>query len=75
MDVNITDGGVIVENTSFLLSGKEYEIVVKLQLKKKVPQRVYAPRFKKPKSYSYFVVVMDGDERILVGNGSIEKSE
>ena len=75
MDVNITDGGVIVENTSFLLSGKEYEIVVKLQLKKKVPQRVYAPRFKKPKNYSYFVVVMDGDERILVGNGSIEKSE
>ena len=68
MDVNITDNGMVLENTSYLLSGKEYEVVVKLQLKKTVPQRVHAPRFKKPKNYSYFVVVMNSDERILVGN-------
>ena len=67
MDVVITDGGVVIENTAFLLAGKEYEIVVKLQLKKAVPQRVHAPRFKKPKNYSYFVVVLDRDEHILVG--------
>lgn len=41
--------------------------VVHLSLARAVPQRVNAPRFKKPKNYSYFVSVIDGEGRILVG--------
>ena len=36
-----------------------------LKLKKVVPQRVFAPRFKKPKNYSYFVFVENAAGQIL----------
>lgn len=38
---------------------------VSLKLKKVVPQRVFAPRFKKPKNYSYFVFVENAAGQIL----------
>jgi singapore isolate B (sub-type 7) whole genome shotgun sequence assembly, scaffold_0 len=49
-----------------LLAEKEYVLQADLQLARAVPQRVFAPRFKKPKNYSYFVTVLDADDRILV---------
>ena len=44
---------------------KEYLVEVSLKLKKVVPQRVFAPRFKKPKNYSYFVFVENAAGQIL----------
>ena len=49
-----------------LLSNREYMVHVTLQLKEKVPQRVNAPRFKKPKNYSYFVVIENSRGDIMV---------
>ena len=48
-----------------LLVEKEYVVEVSLKLKKVVPQRVFAPRFKKPKNYSYFVFVENAVGQIL----------
>ena len=48
-----------------LLVEKEYVVEVSLKLKKVVPQRVFAPRFKKPKNYSYFVFVENAAGQIL----------
>ena len=48
-----------------LLVEKEYVVEVSLRLKKVVPQRVFAPRFKKPKNYSYFVFVERASGEIL----------
>lgn len=52
-------------NSLIVLSQKQYTIHVSLELVKQVPQRVYAPRFKKPKNYSYYVVVMNMKKKIL----------
>ena len=49
-----------------LLVEKEYVVEVSLKLKKVVPQRVFAPRFKKPKNYSYFVFVENAAGQILI---------
>lgn len=48
-----------------LLVEREYTVEVSLKLKKMVPQRVFAPRFKKPKNYSYFVFVENSSGQIL----------
>ena len=48
-----------------LLSQRQYTIHASLELMKQVPQRVNAPRFKKPKNYSYYVVVMNEKKKVL----------
>ena len=58
---------VVDPKSLLLLSNREYTLHVTLRLKKPVPQRVNAPRFKKPKNYSYFVVVENQRGEVLVG--------
>lgn len=48
-----------------LVSQRQYTIHTSLELMKQVPQRVNAPRFKKPKNYSYYVVVMNEKKKVL----------
>ena len=68
MDVVVMDENKVVDPKSLLLlSNREYTLHVTLRLKKPVPQRVNAPRFKKPKNYSYFVVVENQRGEVLVG--------
>lgn len=68
MNVVVMDKEKVVDPKSLvLLSNREYTVHVTLQLKKKVPQRVNAPRFKKPKNYSYFIVIENSRGDILVG--------
>lgn len=70
----MTDGGAVLGAPLVLLAEKEYVIQANLQLARAVPQRVFAPRFKKPKNYSYFVTVLDADDRILVGETRVDES-
>ena len=68
MDVVVMDENKVVDPKSLLLlSNREYPLHVTLRLKQPVPQRVNAPRFKKPKNYSYFVVVENQRCEVLVG--------
>ena len=48
-----------------LLAEKSYSVGVSLGLRRAVPQRVPAPRFKKPKNYSYFVFLEDDRKNII----------
>ena len=66
MDVSLFDESSPLSTTNLLLlSQHQYTFHISLQLKKDVPQRVNAPRFKKPKNYSYYVVVMNSKKKIL----------
>ena len=53
------------DDNLLLLSQRQYAVHVSLKLVKEVPQRVNAPRFKKPKNYSYYVVVMNSKKKVL----------
>ena len=53
------------DDNLLLLSQRQYSVHVSLKLVKEVPQRVNAPRFKKPKNYSYYVVVMTSKKKVL----------
>lgn len=69
MEVVVMDDNKVVKPQSLvLLSNREYTMHVTLRLKKPVPQRVNAPRFKKPKNYSYFVVVENKRGEVLVND-------
>lgn len=69
MEVVVMDENKVVNpNSLLLLSNREYTLHVTLHLKKPVPQRVNAPRFKKPKNYSYFVVVENKRGEVLVND-------
>ena len=66
LSANVIDEGKMVDpHHMILLTQLEYVMEVSLRVKKTVPQRVFAPRFKKPKNYSYFVTVENGNGKIL----------
>lgn len=65
MNVCLYDENTPVPENSMLLSQRQYKMHITLKLVKEVPQRVNAPRFKKPKNYSYYAVVMNAKKKVL----------